>query len=66
MSITPRQKQVLLELCKGKSNKQIARDLGIAEATVKIHLTNIFRSLGVKTRDQAIVVIKNHEIYTNL
>jgi DNA-binding CsgD family transcriptional regulator len=51
---TPRQRQVLLELCKGKSNKEIARVLGMAEATVKLHLTEIFKTMGVRTRYQAL------------
>lgn len=52
---TPRQKDVLLEMCKGKSNKEIARAIGMAEATVKLHLTEIFKTLGVKNRSQAII-----------
>ena len=52
---TPRQGDVLREMCLGKSNKEIARALGIAEATVKLHLTEIFKTLGVKTRSQAII-----------
>lgn len=52
---TPRQKEVLEEMCKGKSNKEIARALNMAEATVKLHLTEIFRTMGVNTRTQAIL-----------
>lgn len=52
---TPRQRQVLLELCKGKSNKEIGKILGMAEATVKLHMTEIFRTLGVRSRYQAMV-----------
>lgn len=52
---TPRQKQVLEEVCKGRSNKEIARALNMAEATVKLHLTEIFRTMGVSTRTQAIL-----------
>lgn len=51
---TPRQRQVLTELCKGKSNKEIARALGMAEATVKLHLTEIFKTMGVRNRAQAL------------
>lgn len=54
-TFTPRQQEVLEELCKGKSNKQIARDLGMAEATVKLHLTEIFRTMGVRCRSEAII-----------
>jgi DNA-binding CsgD family transcriptional regulator len=52
---TPRQMDVVVEMCKGKSNKEIARKLGIAESTVKLHLTEVFRELGVHSRTQAII-----------
>jgi len=52
--MTPRQSQVLEEVRKGKSNKEIARTLGITEPTVKLHLTAVFQELGVYTRWQAI------------
>ena len=53
--LTPRQRDVVTEMCKGKSNKEIARTLGMAEATVKLHLTEIFRTLEVKNRASAII-----------
>lgn len=59
---TPRQRQVLLELCKGKSNKEIGRVLGMAEATVKLHMTEIFRTLGVRNRAQAIMKASNFAV----
>ncbi|KQT31309.1 LuxR family transcriptional regulator [Sphingomonas sp. Leaf412] len=46
---------VLLALADGRSNKQIAHDLDIAEATVKAHLTTVFRKLGVTNRSQALL-----------
>lgn len=52
---TPRQRDVVIEMCKGKTNKEIARTLMMAEATVKLHLTEIFRTLGVTNRSQAII-----------
>ena len=52
---TPRQKEVVLQMCKGKSNKEIARALNMAEATVKLHLTEIFRILEVNNRSRAII-----------
>jgi DNA-binding CsgD family transcriptional regulator len=52
---TPREQDVVDEMCKGKSNKEIARTLGMAEATVKLHLTEVFRELGVHNRSQAIL-----------
>lgn len=51
--LTPRQKDVFKAVCQGKSNKQIARELDMAEATVKLHLTSVFKALGVQTRTQA-------------
>jgi DNA-binding NarL/FixJ family response regulator len=39
----------------GKSNKEIGRDLGLAEVTIKLHLRNIFRKMEVKTRSEAAV-----------
>ena len=56
--LTMRQKEVLNELLKGQSSKEIARSLGIAEGTVKIHLAAIYRALGVRTRAEAIVKLK--------
>ena len=57
LGLTERQQQVLALLAKGKSNKQICRELGLAEATVKIHVTAILRALKVSTRTQAVVLI---------
>ena len=56
-TLTKRQKDVLEEVCKGKSNKEIARSLSMAESTVKIHLTEIFKFMGVHTRSQAMVKV---------
>ena len=44
-----------LGLREGKSNKQIAYELGLSEGTVKIHVTAIFKSLNVKNRTQAVI-----------
>jgi DNA-binding NarL/FixJ family response regulator len=54
--LTQRQWEVLNCLREGKSNKQIAYELGLSEGTVKIHVTAIFKSLGVKNRTQAVIV----------
>lgn len=59
---TPRQRDVLTEMCKGKSNKEIARAVGMAEATVKLHLTEIFKTLGVKTRYQAVIKASDFQV----
>lgn len=53
--LTHRQIDVLNCLREGKSNKQIAYELGLSEGTVKIHVTAIFKQLGVKNRTQAVI-----------
>jgi DNA-binding NarL/FixJ family response regulator len=55
LNLTERQWEVLWLLLEGKSNKQICRDLDLAEATVKVHVRAILRDLGVHTRAEAIV-----------
>lgn len=52
-TLTPRQLEVLMLVCKGKSNKEIASLLVLTEGTVKVHLGAIFRSLGVPNRTSA-------------
>lgn len=51
--LSERQALILRLIVEGKLNKQIAGEIGLAEQTVKIHITNIFRKLGVRTRTQA-------------
>jgi DNA-binding NarL/FixJ family response regulator len=53
-SLTPRQVDSLMLAIRGKSNKAIARDLGVSEGTVKQHLSAAFRVLGVDNRTQAV------------
>lgn len=57
VTLTDRQRDVLALMAQGKSNKQICRELNIAEATVKIHVTAILRTLKVASRAQAIVAV---------
>ncbi len=54
-SLTAREMEVLLKLVEGLSNKEIARKLFISDKTVKIHVSNIFKKLDVKSRSQAII-----------
>ena len=54
-ALTPRQRDVLIRLMDGMSNKEIARDLKLGEGTVKIHMAALFRNLGVKSRAAAAV-----------
>lgn len=53
--LSPRESAVLEKLRGGGSNKDIANDLGICEATVKVHLRTCFQKIGVKNRTQAAV-----------
>lgn len=55
-ALTSRQIEVLRELAKGQSNKQIAVALNVTEGTVKIHLASIFRLLKVNNRTEAVLV----------
>lgn len=51
--LSPRQREVFARALRGKPNKVIARELGIAEGTVKVHLAMVFRALGVHNRTEA-------------
>ena len=52
--LTPRQRAVLIELARGKLNKQIAHALDLTERTIKMHRAALFRALGVETTADAI------------
>ncbi|MBI1399612.1 response regulator transcription factor [Hyphomonas sp.] len=55
-ALTNREHQVLRQICTGRSDKEIARELGIQTPTVKLHLKMIFRKLGVQNRTQAALI----------
>lgn len=55
-SLTPAQRRILGQMRAGLLNKQIAYELDISEATVKAHITAIFRKLGVVSRTQAVLL----------
>jgi DNA-binding NarL/FixJ family response regulator len=55
-SLTPQQLKVLVMLAEGESNKYIAGNLAITEATVKAHITAILRKLGLERRTQAAII----------
>jgi DNA-binding NarL/FixJ family response regulator len=57
-SLSGAQRRVLLALAGRDLNKQIAADLGVSEATIKAHLSAIFRKLGVTNRTQAILMMR--------
>jgi len=60
-SLTPSQLGILIEVGKGKLNKQIAFDLNITEATVKAHITSVFKKLKINNRTQAVLFSKEHQ-----
>jgi two-component system nitrate/nitrite response regulator NarL len=54
--LTPRESEILCLLAEGQSNKVIARNLGISDGTVKLHVKAILRKLGVHSRVEAAVI----------
>jgi DNA-binding NarL/FixJ family response regulator len=58
--LSKRQKQLIVMLDRGLSNREIADELGISEHTVKVHLWRLFRRLGVKSRTQTIHFARTH------
>lgn len=60
--LTPRQSEVLRLLGHGMSNKLIARELGITEGTVKVHLLAVFRVLNVRNRTAAVVAAQRYSV----
>lgn len=56
--LTARQKQIALSIAEGKSNKVVAEECGIAERTVKSHLTQIFNKLNVSDRVGLVIYLK--------
>lgn len=59
-NLTVRQREVMEQLLLGQSSKEIARALGVAEGTVKIHLAALYRVLGVNSRAAAISTLMAH------
>jgi two-component system nitrate/nitrite response regulator NarL len=57
---SPRERDILACLARGESNKEIARALDLAESTVKIHVQNIFKKLGVTSRVQGALYAVEH------
>ncbi len=63
--LTPTQMKVLEGVNSGLLNKQIAFDLGIAEATVKAHMTALMRKLNVQNRTQAVIAARGLALELN-
>lgn len=61
--LSPRQREVLTLLCQGHSNKEISLRLALAEITVKMHVSLIFRALQVASRTQAVLAARRLGLY---
>lgn len=60
--LTPREREIIVMLAKGASNKEVARTLDLAESTVKIHVQGILRKLNLTSRVQAAVYAVEHHL----
>ena len=60
-SLTSREREVLAELTKGQSNREIARALRVSENTVKAHVSAVLAKLGVQDRTQAALLAVRHD-----
>lgn len=63
--LTPRESEILALLAEGQSNKVIARNLGISDGTVKLHVKAILRKLGVHSRVEAAVIAVEQGLRTS-
>lgn len=63
--LTPREGDILTQLASGLSNKEIARELNLAESTVKIHIQSILKKLGLSNRVQAAIYAVEHGLSTS-
>jgi len=61
-ALTPRQIEVLIYLCEGKSNKLIARELEMSENTVRVHVSAILTALGAVNRSEAMLIAQREGI----
>ena len=62
-SLTPREFEILRHVSEGQSNKEIARDLGITDGTVKLHVRSILRKLEVRSRVEAAVIAVEERVF---
>ncbi|MCP4791616.1 MAG: response regulator transcription factor [Gammaproteobacteria bacterium] len=61
-ALTPQQLRVLTMVSEGLYNKQIADELNVTDATVRAHVTEIFRKLGVTNRTQAVILFNRFQV----
>ncbi len=60
--LSPREREVLLGLCAGHANKEIARDLNLREPTIKLHVKLICRKLGARNRTHAAMIARERQL----
>jgi DNA-binding NarL/FixJ family response regulator len=60
-ALTSREREVLAEIAKGRSNREIARALTVSEKTVKAHVSSVLAKLGVQDRTQAALLAVRNE-----
>lgn len=61
--LTPREMDVLVRLCRGLANKEIARELDLQEVTVKLHIKTLYRKIEAKNRTHAAMIAKEAGIF---
>ena len=61
--LTPRQREMLAALVEGLANKDIVRQTGLSPSSVKFHLAELFRRLGVSTRAEAVAVAHKKQLF---
>src|SRR5205085_11526204 len=63
--LTTREREILEQIATGRSNKQIAGEFWLSEQTIKYHLTNVYRKLGVSSRTEAARFAYDHGLAGN-
>ena len=59
-SLTSRERQIVLMVAEGLSNKEVGRRLNLSEGTVKVHLHNIYTKLGINNRTALVPIAHTH------